>query len=89
MNAALLFICTFALVFALGLQSQLVNNGHYAGAFCNSVLIGTAQFGSLLVVDATTALEVAAYIGGGPLGIVASMYFYRKRYRGKQCSSPS
>ena len=78
MTALLLLLSTFVLVLALGLQSQFVNNGHYAGAFCNSVMISLAQLGALQIVHAHTPSEYAAYIVGGPLGIVASMYLYRK-----------
>jgi len=84
MTALLLLASTFALVFALGLQSQLVNNGHYAGAFCNSLLISFAQLGALQVVHTHTAWDIAAYIAGGPMGIVASMYIYRTRIRRPQ-----
>lgn len=43
MSAALLLASTFALVFCLGLQSQLVNNQHYIAAFLNSLAIGTCN----------------------------------------------
>ena len=43
MSATLLFVSTLALVFCLGLQSQMVNNGHFLGAFVNSLAIGTAN----------------------------------------------
>ena len=73
-----LFASTFAVVFAYGLQSQLVNNGHYAGAFTNSFAIGTANLILLkLVPGETSAADIAAYLLGGPFGIVASMLVYR------------
>lgn len=80
MNAALLLASTFGLVFALGLQSQFVNNGHYAAAFINSTLISLGQLGALQIVHATTPIEYAAYIAGGPIGIVCSMLLYRRRF---------
>lgn len=81
MNAAILLASTFALVFALGLQSQFVNQGHYLGAFCNSLLISFAQLGALQVVHTRTPLDIAAYVVGGPLGIVASMLVFRRYFR--------
>ena len=81
MKTLLLFGSTFALVFALGLQSQLVNNGHYKSAFYSSLLISLGQIGALQIVHATTPFEYAAYILGGPLGIVLSMYLYRTHFR--------
>lgn len=76
-NAAYLLISTFALVFCLGLQSQLVNNGHMAGAFFNSLAIGTANLVLFKLVPHANPIEVAAYLAGGPFGIVASMLAYR------------
>lgn len=83
MTALALLASTFALVFALGLQSQLVNNGHYASAFCNSLLIGGCNLVLFKLAPNATGLEIAAYLAGGPFGIVASMAFYRwiKRQR--------
>jgi hypothetical protein len=81
MNVILLLASTFFLVFALGLQSQLVNNGHYFGAFMNSLLISIAQLGALRIVGAHTTVEYAAYVLGGPVGIVCSMLMYRRVFR--------
>ena len=82
MNTALiLFISTFVLVLALGLQSQLVNNGHFAGAFFNSLMISFGQIGAFGVIKATTPWEYAGYILGGPIGIITSMYLYRKFWK--------
>jgi hypothetical protein len=77
MDALLLFISTFALVLALGLQSQFVNNGHYAMAFANSLMIGTANLILFKLAPDASGLEIAAFIGGGPFGIVTSMWLYR------------
>ena len=77
MNAAFLLASTFCLVFCLGLQSQLVNNGHYWAAFSNSLAIGTCNLVLYKLAPNASGLEVAAYLAGGPFGIVASMIFYR------------
>lgn len=76
-NAALLLLSTFALVFALGLQSQLVNNGHFAGAFFNSLAIGTANLVLFKLAPTASGIEIAGYLIGGPFGIVCSMFAYR------------
>lgn len=76
-NAALLLASTFALVFCLGLQSQLVNNGHFVGAFFNSLAIGTANLVLFKLAPTASGIEVAAYLMGGPFGIVCSMAAYR------------
>lgn len=77
MSALYLLASTFGLVFALGLQSQLVNNGHYVSAFLNSLLIGACNLVLFKLAPSATGLEVASYLAGGPFGIVASMMFYR------------
>lgn len=81
MNAAMLFASTFLLVLALGLQSQFVNNGHYLSAFANSALISLGQLGALQVIHANGPAEYAAYILGGPIGIVCSMALYRRHFK--------
>jgi hypothetical protein len=74
MQAALLFCSTFVVVFALGLQSLNVNGGHRLLAVLTSFLIGTSNLVLFKVMPGpTNALEIAAYLLGGPLGIVASM----------------
>lgn len=80
MSAALLLASTFGLVFALGLQSQLVNNGHYVSAFCNSLTIGGCNLVLFKLAPDATGLEIAAYLAGGPFGIVCAMWVYRTRW---------
>lgn len=84
MTAAALLASTFCLVFTLGLQSQLVNNGHYASAFINSLAIGTSQLVLFKLAPDASGVEIAAYLAGGPFGIVASMVFYKRVRRGKR-----
>lgn len=81
MNALLLFMSTFVLVFALGLQSQLANNGHYIAAFTNSFIIGMGQIGALQVIHAQSTLDYVAYVTGGPIAIVCSMLFFRRYFK--------
>jgi hypothetical protein len=74
MIAAALFLSTFCAVFALGLQSLNVNGGHRTAAFITSLLIGSSQLALFkLLPGPTDAWQIAAYLLGGPFGIVASM----------------
>jgi hypothetical protein len=74
-TAALLFCSTFAVVFALGLQSLNVNGGHKAMAFVTSFAIGISNLVLFKVLPGPTdALQIAAYLVGGPVGIICSMH---------------
>ena len=81
MNALLLFLSTFAGVFCLGSQSLLVNNGFYLAAFGNSLLIGSCQFLLFKLAPEASGLEVAAFLSGGPFGIVTAMFVFRHLHR--------
>lgn len=83
MTTLLLLASTFALVFCLGLQSQLVNNGHALAAFLNSLAIGSANLVLFKLAPDATGWEIAAYLAGGPFGIVASMWVYRRQFTPK------
>ena len=78
MNALILFASTFALVFALGMQSLNVNGGHVKAAFVNSLLIGAMQMVLLKLGPNADWLEIAGYLAGGPFGIVASMWVHKR-----------
>lgn len=74
MNALYLFSATFALVLFLGLQSLNVNGGHRMLSALTSFGIGAANITILKIMPGPTGLmEVAAYLCGGPLGILTSM----------------
>lgn len=81
MTAALLFASTFAVVFCLGAQSLFVNTGRYAAAFCNSLCIGAAHLALYKLAPDATGAQVAAYLLGGPIGIVSAMYLFRHLQR--------
>lgn len=74
----LLFASTFVTVFALGLQSLNVNGGHYVAAFFTSFVIGTGNLFVLKLVPGAGLTEIAAYLAGGPFGIMASMWMHRR-----------
>jgi hypothetical protein len=81
MSELALFASTFALVFALGLQSLNVNGGHYKSAFMTSFLIGGSNLVVLRIAPHATLYEMAAYLGGGPLGIVSSMWLHERIHK--------
>ena len=74
MTALVILASTFGVVLALGLQSLSVNSGHRLFAFFNSLVIGAFNLALLkLVPVASEPLEFAAYLVGGPVGIVTAM----------------
>ena len=74
----LLFASTFTVVFALGFQQQNVTGGHYRSAFLTSFVIGGAYLFLYKLVPDAGPSEMAAYLGGGPFGITASMWVHRR-----------
>lgn len=85
MTSAALFASSFAVVFALGLQSLNVNNGRYMAAFFNSILIGLSQLTLYKLTPDASGWDIVAFLSGGPFGIVSAMRFFdwwRKRKRG-------
>ncbi|RCS59940.1 hypothetical protein [Parvibium lacunae] len=82
MTALALLFSTFVLVFALGFQSQNVNGGHYKSAAITSLAIGAGQMILYKLAPTANWIEIAAYLCGGPLGIVVSMWAHRKFMKG-------
>jgi len=73
MTTLYIFLSTFALVFALGFQSLNVNKGHYIAAFFTSFGIGLSNLVLFKTIPQAGGIEIAAFLLGGPFGIVASM----------------
>lgn len=73
MTELTLFVSTFALVFALGIQSLNVNNGHYRAAFITSFAIGIANLILYKLAPDASGTEIAAFLAGGPFGIICAM----------------
>lgn len=79
MSGALIsFASTFVAVFALGFQSQNVNQGHYAAAALTSLAIGVSSIALYKVMPDSGAIEVLGYLVGGVTGITASMWVHRR-----------
>lgn len=73
-----IFGSAFFVVFFLGLQSLNVNQGHYAAAFFTSFFIGLSHIALYRYLPDPTLPHLVAYLLGGPLGIVASMWIHRR-----------
>lgn len=78
MNALLCFAATFVSVFALGLQSLNVNQGHYRAAALTSLLIGGGHIALYRYMPGADLVEIAGYLAGGVTGITSSMWFHRR-----------
>jgi hypothetical protein len=78
MTPLLIFGSTFILVFALGFQSQNVNNGHYKMAFLTSFFIAGSNLVLYKTVPDANWLDMSAYLIAGPFAIVASMWVHKK-----------
>ncbi|MFA6971663.1 MAG: hypothetical protein WC208_09720 [Gallionella sp.] len=81
MNELTLFASTFVLVFALGAQSLNVNNGHYVAAALTSFVIGAGQMVLFKLAPHASWSEISAFLLGGPLGIMASMWSHPRLVR--------
>lgn len=78
MTALIIFISQVAVVFLLGIQSQMVRDANCAGAAFGSVFIGISQFFVFSIVGGLNASDMLtpegmAFMLAGPVGIVASI----------------
>lgn len=80
MTALALFGSTCGLVFFLGLQSLNVNSGRFLAAFVTSFGIGLGNLVLYKLAPDANGGEIIAYLCGGPVGIVGSMWAHRKIY---------
>ena len=78
MTEIALFASCFLSVFALGFQSQNVNQGHYSAAFMTSFAIGGGHLLLYRMMPEAGLSEIVAYLLGGPFGITASMVVHRR-----------
>ncbi len=77
LTPVILFCSAYLTVFCLGMQHHFVANSKYFAAVINSTAIGTlAVIGYRTVPDASF-IEMAAYVLGGPAGILSSMMFWK------------
>lgn len=78
-DAALLWLCSFAHIFLLGFQSRNVNAGRYAWAMATSFALAGAQlvFVKAVVGGMSWQLLLALTGTAGPLGIASAMWVTR------------
>ena len=74
MTVLIIFVSTFATVFALGFQSLNVNNGHYYAAAVTSFVIGASHLVLYKILPDGDLLTCAAFLVAGPLAITSSMW---------------
>jgi hypothetical protein len=74
MNAFLLFTGSFFIVLALGFQQNNVHYRRYQSAFLNGIFIGMMNLLVLRLGPSASPVEMAAFLMGGPLGIVAAIW---------------
>jgi len=78
MTELALFASTYFLVLFLGLQSLNVNGGHYKAAFFTSFGIGLGNLVMFKLAPNASPTEMAAFLMGGPFGIISSMALHRR-----------
>lgn len=77
-SAVICFVSTFIAVFALGLQSLNVNQGHYLAAAVTSLMIGSSTIALYKFMPGANAADVVGYLAGGVSGITSSMWFHQR-----------
>lgn len=78
MNALLLFLGSFFVVFALGFQQHNVHYRRYQAAFVNGIFIGIMNLLVLRLAPSASPVEMATFLIGGPLGSVAAIWLNGK-----------
>lgn len=78
MNALLLFLGAFFIVFALGFQQHNVHYRRYQAAFLNGIFIGIMNLLVLRLGPSAAPAEMVAFLIGGPLGSVAAIWLNGK-----------
>ena len=82
MSAVAIFLASFAVVFAMGVQQYNVQAGRMVFAFITSLVISTTTLVQLkLLPGPTTWLDIAAYFIGSASGIVTSMWVYPRWFK--------
>lgn len=84
MNALLLFLGSFLIVFALGFQQHNVHYRRYQAAFLNSIFIGAMNLLVMSLGPSASQAEMVTFLIGGALGSVAAIWL-----NGKVCSRAS
>lgn len=81
MTELAIFASTFVTVFALGIQSLNVNQGHYRAAFLTSFAIGGSSLVLYKMVPDANVTQCIAYLLGGATGITSGMWAHARLRR--------
>lgn len=70
-----IFISQFLTIYLLGMQSLMVRDNHYLGAFLGSLLIGICQFYIYNITNTFGLLSIDwfVFIIAGPVAIISAM----------------
>jgi len=70
-----IFISQFLTIYLLGMQSLMVRDNHYLGAFIGSLLIGACQYYIYNITGTFSAFSIDwfIFIFAGPIAIVLAM----------------
>jgi hypothetical protein len=77
-SSVIVFSATFVTVFALGLQSRIVNQGQYIAAAIVSAMISTGSLFLYEILARPTGWDRIGYYLGGIIGITCSIYFHKR-----------
>lgn len=80
MNAFLLFLSSFTIVFAFAFQQHNVHYRRYRLAVATALLIDALHLVLLKLGAAATVPEMMAFLIGGPLGTLAAMWLNDKLF---------
>jgi hypothetical protein len=76
-SAGVIFIASFAVVFAMAMQQLNVTAGRRGLAFATSLFIGVATLVQFkLLPGPTTWIDIGGYLFGGAAGVVSCMWLY-------------
>lgn len=77
MNAVLIFACAFGIVFALTAQQLNISGGHKGlGVITSFAISGFNLVLFKLVPMPTSLIENAAYLCGGPVGLLVAWHLH-------------
>jgi hypothetical protein len=78
MSPFIVFGATFVTVFALGLQSRIVNQGQYIAAALVSAMISTGSLFLYEILARPTGWDRVGYYLGGIIGITCSIWSHKR-----------
>lgn len=83
MDALIIFVAQFSIVYLMGIQSLNIKGGHYVGAAVTSLLMGVAAFYCTSIVgkmslDDLLSIVGVGFITAGPVGITLAMLSHKR-----------